>query len=359
MNAVAITGIGLIVPAGTDLSALKDPMPQRSNDALQISSVPQIDGLSKNDARRMSKLTRYSIFAANNALRMSGNSSEAMNIYIALTHGSTSLLEEFHTYLFDYGPEMASPNTFSNGVTNAPLSSISSFAKIKQGGTTILGYENAGCDALNYCANAIMDKEHDACLVGASEEYSEIVLDAYKKCGWYNTLNPKCLPYHFKSGDHKTGFGVGEGSAFFTVESKSHCNSRNGKALCLYKPVEIESDNISADMIICGSGAGPQDGYELDILKDIAKSNRGNKPVLLFSKPFFGESFALGSMLSCCMAFAALQNNIIIPSFPLHPDIINMYTTECTVPPHKILVISSGRNGQVSAGMFLENQSFE
>ncbi len=352
MNAVAITGIGLIVPAGTDLTALQGPMQQNG----QIAAIPQIDGLSRNDARRMSKLTRYSIFAANAALRMSGNSSEAMSIYVALTHGSASLLEEFHNYLFDYGPDMASPNTFSNGVTNAPLSSVSAFSQIKQGGTTILGYENAGLDALTYCANAIIDNEHDACIVGGSEEYSETVLDAYKRCGWYNTLNPEYLPYELKTGDHKTGFGVSEGSAFFTIESLSHCNNRNGKVLCHFMPINLEKDDVTADIVICGCGAGPQDGYELDILEDIAIKNNGNKPVLLFSKPFFGESFALGSLLSCCMAVDVLKNNSEYASYAMNPDIIQQFKPKNDSRHKNVLVIAAGKNGQISAGMFFKEK---
>jgi 3-oxoacyl-(acyl-carrier-protein) synthase len=348
-----ITGAGLIIPSGTGIEALRRrSMPMVSGTARRIEAVPAIEGIARNDLRRMSRLTRYSIFAAHQALSLYASPPDKTGLFVCLTHGSTSLLAEFHDYLFDYGPDMASPNTFSNGVTNAPLSSVSAFLKIKEGGTTFLGYEDAGGDTLDYCANSIADGEYHACCAGASEEFAEIVNGAYGQCGWYSVQPPPCLPFPMDRGDGKTGFGVSEGSAFVILESLDRMAARGAKPLCYYTPVNVESDDIEADVVVSGAGAGPQDPFELDVLKRLGKGMRGKKPALVFSKPLYGETFALGSMLSSCMAIDMVANAAVYPSFALHPDIKEYFKSEMSLSAQKVLVVSCARNGQVSAGMF-------
>ena len=351
---VAITGAGLIIPSGAGIDALHLTTPQFSGTARLIASVPAIEGIARNDLRRMSKLTRYSIFAAYQAMTASACPPDKTGLFVGLTHGSTSLLAEFHDYLFDYGPDMASPNTFSNGVTNAPLSSVSAFLKVKDGGTTFLGYEDAGSDLLNYCSRSISDRDYDACCAGASEEFSEIVNGAYGQCGWYSVQPPPHLPFPMKGGDGKTGFGVSEGSAFVILESLDRIASRGAKPLCYYAPVNVESDDIKADVVVSGAGAGPQDSYELDMLKRIGNRNQGIKPALVFSKPMFGESFALGSMLSSCMAIDMVATSATYPLFALHPEVKEYFASAMSAPAQKVLVVSCARNGQVSAGVFLK-----
>jgi 3-oxoacyl-(acyl-carrier-protein) synthase len=350
-KAVGITGAGLIIPSGEGLPALHRQMPQFTNGARCVAAVPAIEGITRNDLRRMSRLTRYTIFAAHSAMKASGCPSDNAGLFVALTHGSTSLLAEFHDYLFDYGPDMASPNTFSNGVTNAPLSSVSAFLKIKEGGTTFLGYEDAGGDTLNYCTRCISDGEYSACCAGAAEEFSEIVNGAYGQCGWYSVQPPPYLPFPMERGDGKSGFGVSEGSAFIIMESKDLVAARGAKLLCYYTPVNIESDELEPEVVVSGAGAGPQDSYELDVLKRLGKSLRGKKPALVFSKPLFGESFALGSMLSSCIATDIVANGVAYPSFAVHPDIKDYFSPEMSGQRQKVLVVSCARNGQISAGM--------
>jgi len=349
---VGITGVGLIMPSGTGIDALRQSLPQSSNAARLVASVPAIEGIAKNDVRRMSKLTRYTIFAAHQALKASASPSDKTGLFVSLTHGSTALLAEFHDYLFDYGPEMASPNTFSNGVTNAPLASVSSFLKVKDGGTTFLGYEDAGSEMLNYCARSIYDGEYEACCAGASEEFSDIVNGAYAQCGWYSIQPPPFLPFPMNGGDGKTGFGVSEGSAFLKLESVERIASTGAVPLCFYTPVDIESVDLGVDVVISGAGAGPQDSYELDFLKHFGENVRGKMPALVFPKPLYGESFALGSMLANCMAIDMVANGILFPSFAAHPDVKEYFGSKRSEPPQEVLVVSCARNGQVSAGIF-------
>jgi Beta-ketoacyl synthase, N-terminal domain len=348
MNAtVGISGIGLIGPWGTDLASLRAARSEGPAQVRLVEAVPAIDGIAKNDMRRMSKLTRFSLFAASRALAQSGRAAESTGLFVGLTHGSTSHMVEFHDYLFDYGPEMASPNSFSNGVTNAPLSSVSAFLKMTFGGTTMLGYENNGCEVLSYCARAIADSYYDACLAGSSEEYAPVVHDAYKACGWFGDIAPPHLPFPREEG--AAGTGISEGGAFVVLEPLAHFTDK--KPLCLFTPLDPNEYRGGAGVVISGAGAGPQDGFELSALSKIAKAG-GAKPALLFTRPLFGETFGLGAMLSVLVACDIVANGAVYPAFPVHPSLAGSFETRMAGPAASVLVIAAARNEQVSAGLF-------
>lgn len=353
MNAtVGISGIGLIGPWGTDLASLRAARSAGSGTVRLVESVPAIDGVSRNDMRRMSKLARFSLFAASCAMAAAGRAAEGTGLFMGLSHGSTSHMVEFHDLLFYYGPDMASPNSFSNGVTNAPLSSVSAVLKMTYGGTTMLGYENNGCEVLCYCARAIVDSHYEACLAGSSEEYSPVVHDAYRTCGWLGASAPPHLP--FPRGEGAAGLGISEGSAFAVLEALLHFTDK--KPLCLFTPVDPADWRGGAGVVISGAGAGPQDGHELSALAAIAKAG-GPKPALLFTRPLFGETFGLGAMLSALVACDIVANGAVYPAFPAHPSCAGSFESGMTGPVASALVIAAARNGSVSAGLFSRAQS--
>src|SRR5271157_460654 len=353
MNAtVGISGIGLIGSWGTDLAALRAARSDGPGKVRLVESVPAIDGVSRNDMRRMSKLARFSVFAASRAMADAGRAPERTGLFMGLTHGSTSHMVEFHDLLFDYGPDMASPNSFSNGVTNAPLSSVSAVLKMTCGGTTMLGYENNGCEVLSYCARAIVDSDYEACLAGSSEEYSPVVHDAYKTCGWLGDSAPPHLPFPREEG--AAGLGISEGGAFAVLQPLSHFTDK--KPLCLFSPIDLADWRGGAGMVISGAGAGPQDGYELSALAAIAKAG-GPKPALLFTRPLFGETFGLGAMLSALVACDIVANGAVYPAFPVHPSCAGLFETKMSGPATSVLVVAAARNGSVSAGLFSRAES--
>lgn len=347
--ALGITSVGVIVPAGAELAALRAQQPAQAGQVRLVRQVPVIEGISKNDMRRMSKLTRFTLFAAQRALLSAAVPPSGAGLFVGLTHGPTSQLVEFHDYLFNYGPDMASPNSFSNGVTNAPLSSVSAFLKLKSGGTTVLGYENNGLDVLNYCGQSLADSEYGACLAGSSEEYSDVVHGVYRTCGWFGEKAPAFLPWPRDNGT-SPGLGISEGSAFVVLEPLSRESGR--KPLCRFSPVNLERYKGGADIVISSAGAGMQDVFELGVLERIARDNKGKKPALLFSRPLFGETFGLGAMLSCLMACDIVANNAVYPPFPVNPALKDSFDGQQNGPAQSVLVAAAGRNGQASAALF-------
>lgn len=354
-TAVAITGIGIIAPGVTDMTGLASRCGSTNSAPLKkVDPVPAPPQMNSRELRRMAPLTRLALYASDKAFQCQEPDPEKCGLCIGLTHGSTSFLREFHDFLFDYGPQMASPNAFSNGVTNAPLGAISKNLGITGGGGTLVGFEQSGMLVLDRAARLIHQGVFTSCCAGAAEEYSEIVEGAYRTLHWYNGEKPAYLPFPAEKNSPATkGFLLSEASVFFFMTSDADARLLPEKKCCLFSPVSDPAGfDAPVDLIISGAGAGPQDEYELSALHTILSSQK-NPPALIFSKPFFGETFAPGSLLSGAIAWDILVNGQAYPSFPAHPSLKEKISCHPDFTAIKsILVIAAGRDKQVQAGLF-------
>ena len=285
-----IKGIGVITPniqAFNDMKTIGASFPQIIKK--DILNIPDPIEIQKKELRQMSKLTRLCIFAAANAIKMTNlKDKHSVGLFLGLTHGSASFLKKFHDYFIDYGADLASPSAFSNGISSAPLSSISSIFQLTDGGTAFTGVENIGIELLNEAAFSIINNEYQSCLAGAAEEFSSIVEDVYRNIGWYNGESPLYLPSCQKRGKRNPGFSISEGSVFFFLESSKKI-SEGENCYCFFSPIEnLFNLRNSFDLIISGAGGGPQDIFELRLLKKVLSIQEKPVPVL-FSKPFFDK----------------------------------------------------------------------
>jgi len=346
-TAIAILGLGLITPGAPSLAALSAACASPGAAPKETKSVPPPEGMSARDQRRLARLTRLALLAADNAAAQAGVRGRQAGIYIGLTHGTATFLKEFHDFLFDYGPEMASPNAFSNGVTNAPLGAISLHQKLTEGGATLVGIESCGLEVLCHAAAKVLDGTHELCYAGATEEYSPIVEDVYRRVGWYRGRLPDALPWPFAEGSG-LGLGVSEGSVVCVVGRPSAVSAPR----CLFTPVDdLDSLETPPDLVVCGAGGGPQDAHELKALQGLLPRFRRPVP-LLFSKPFFGETFAVGSLLSLAMAWDVLVNRARYPSYPAHESLRDRVAG--AYDPGAVstaLVMAADREGSVAAGL--------
>lgn len=345
---VAIHGIGVIGPSARsphDLSSAE------TADAIakETTQVPPPEGMTARDMRRLARLTRLALYAADQAAQQAGLGDRQAGIYVGLTHGTADYLKEFHDYLFDYGPEMASPNAFSNGVTNAPLGSISLHRKLTDGGVTLVGMETGGMEALHHAATKLHDRTHDLCFVGATEEYSSIVESVYHRVGWYRGGSPAVLPCPCEDGS-TTGFGVSEGSVFCVMSRPDE--RLGGSPPCVFTPIEDCGDlPVAPDLIVCGAGGGPQDCYELEALTRILSGAEAPVPVL-FPKSFIGETFAVGPLFSLAVAWDILMNAGRYRPYPVHGSIAARVAGDYDAKRvSTVLVVSSNREGLTLAGL--------
>ncbi len=356
-NTVVLTGVGIITPLVNDIYNLASCCSDSKNSIhKKVDIIPAPQDMNNQELRRMARQTKLALYAADKAVGQAGLKGQDGGLYLGLTHGSTSLLKEFHDYLFDYGPGMVSPNAFSNGVTNAPLGAISNHLHLTHGGGTLVGYENCGMEILHYAVSALIRNDLPFYCAGATEEYSPLVEDAYHLLNWYKEAIPTKLPSPVNGNLNESGFSLSEGSVFFTL-CPLECSPKNTNINnCFFTPVDdIKSFNKEIDIIISGAGGGPQDVYELEALSLIA-SNQKTPTGILFSKCFFGETFAVGPLLSSTIAWDILVNNKKYPAFPIHDNLKQDNIVTGDFPGiQSILVLSASRDSDISAGLFTKH----
>ncbi|MBD3390657.1 MAG: hypothetical protein GF418_01415 [Chitinivibrionales bacterium] len=346
-DAVEVKSFSVVTPGVRELSEMPAWCASQAGEPPgRAQSIPPPQDISPRELRRMARMTRFGLYAADRACREAGVVNDpSCGLIVGITHASTSLLKEFHDYWFDHGPQMASPSAFSNGVTNAPLGAISRHCRLTRGGATIVGTEDCGMQVLHEAHRAVVDGEYAGCCAGAAEEYSDIVANAYTRAGWFSPGVPAYLPW----ADTGRAFAPAEGSAFAVL---SPCR-RNGRRACTFIPVGDPRElNGSVDMVISGAGGGPQDPFERDALRAVLDTC-DPVPAVLFPKPFFGELFSVGALVSSAIAWDILMNGSAYPSYPAAPGI-------CAAPAgridfgaaSRILVISCSRDGRTLMGLF-------
>lgn len=340
---VVIRGMGVITPLVQGLDKLAGACRGGSPTPAETAVVPPPEGMTARDQRRLARLTRLALYAADCAAEQAGVRGQDAGIYVGLTHGTATYLKEFHDYLFDYGPEMASPNAFSNGVTNAPLGATSLHQKLTQGGATMVGIETGGLEVMHHAASKIVDGTHLLCYVGATEEYADIVAGVYHAIGWYGGDLPPVLPCPWQEGT-TTGVGLSEGSAFCVI-------APDGPGVRFTPVDDLTELETPVDLIVSGAGGGPQDVHELQALKALLSRQNSLTPVI-FPKAAFGETFALGSLLNVAVAYDTVTNHSAYPLYRTHETIADMTASEYDPSTVKrVAVVAGSREGLVLGGV--------
>ncbi len=317
-------------------------------------TLPSPESLNNKEFRRMSRLTRLAVTAADKIPLSTTADTMNCGLSIGITHGSTSLLTKFLDYLFDYGPEMASPNAFSNGVTNATLGAVSRHLGIDKEGITIMGEENCGILALEHAWEEIRSGMYEVCLTGCSEEYSDKVDRVYQKLGWFGGKNiPEALPFLPENqNETPVSLCLSEGSAFFLVTTPENASSTTPETGFTVEFID-DSDSVDPenqiDLIISGASGGPQDRYEFKEIKKVAESLK-TAPGLLFYKVYTGENFAVSSMIGILTAMDIISHKEPVPvSSCIHPKLKNDIDTEKRADQiHSVLLTSCTRHGESS-----------
>jgi 3-oxoacyl-(acyl-carrier-protein) synthase len=343
---IIIKSFGALFPSVKDVSELSAYCRTHPETILkQIEVIPLPHGMPGGDVRRMARLTRFALFAADAAITGAGAKGDsACGLTVGITHGTTSLLKEFHDYWFDYGPQMASPSAFSNGVTNAPLGAISKHCAIKAGGITVLGEEECGMRAMHYAAESLENGQYRMCCAGGTEEYSELIAKAYQKLGWYGAAKPV-------SGNAGSLPVLSEGSCFCVLEN---CPADICKGRCELKPLSgIDELALNVDLIVSGAGNGPQNIFEIEAVEKILSACR-KKPQIILPKVFFGETFSAAGVLSTAVAWDVLMNNRKYPGFAFSAgsrSFSPLLQVEAVEKCSSAIVVSASRSGNVLAAL--------
>jgi 3-oxoacyl-[acyl-carrier-protein] synthase II len=234
---VFITGVGVIVPGaiGNDAFAARlmsgePPVWERDGDA--VAAIPEeqyIHLLNARRVRRMSDQVKLTLAATAIACRDAGIEdvpafAQRCSAILGSTHGSTNYSLAYYNEIIRQGVAGANPMLFAEGVPNACSAHLSLMLSVKGACQTIIGTRTAGLDALRLAAARIAGGEWDRAIVGAAEEYAELINGAYRNCGLC-AAGERSAPFAGEG-----GFVAGSAAAAIILESGDAVRERAGTA---------------------------------------------------------------------------------------------------------------------------------
>jgi hypothetical protein len=196
IDAVDITGFGIVCPAGLGLAALEAPSEWRAEvlphgNLLRVdSALPELVQWQKEARlRRASVISLTLLEAAHQALRQdaenhSADMSRTGMVYVSYT-GCLVYSCRFYEEVVRHGRRYASPMLFPETVYNSPASHAASVLGISGACYTLVGDSAAWVDALKVAMLWLDIGECDRVVVVASEEVDPILLEAYRAAGWH------------------------------------------------------------------------------------------------------------------------------------------------------------------------------
>jgi 3-oxoacyl-[acyl-carrier-protein] synthase II len=228
---VFITGVGVVMPGAIGNEAFVAALNRRAHDVIRDSGpIPESDYLHLLNARRVRRMSDYvkltlaaTMLACQDAkIDDIPAFAETCCAILGSTHGSTNYSQQYYRQIVDEGIDAANPMLFAEGVPNAAAAHLSLMLSLKGPCQTVIGTRTAGLDALRLAATRIAGGDWDRAIVGAAEEYSTVVNNAYRQWGLYRDAQAK-------EADPKQGFPTGCGAVTFVLEGARSVEQRNGR----------------------------------------------------------------------------------------------------------------------------------
>jgi 3-oxoacyl-[acyl-carrier-protein] synthase II len=230
---VFITGMGVVFPGivGNDAFVRRLQRPARLEaDTGNVAEADIAELLSARRVRRMSDYVKVSLAAAALCIRDAGIEDmgfmESCAAILGTAHGSSNYSECYYRQIVSEGISAANPMLFAEGVPNAGAAHLSLMLNLKGPCQTIIGSRTAGLDALRLAAARIAGGRWTRAIVGAAEEFSPVVNEAYRAAGVYGP----------------GGFVAGAGAVVLLLENRESMQSRR----CRPRARVIAADGATA-----------------------------------------------------------------------------------------------------------------
>lgn len=179
MTEIAVTGIGLLSPLGTDVSvharALTSPDPPAPTDGV-VADVPARELVGARALRRVDRVGRMAIVAATLALRDAASAdpraypADRVGLGWSTAYGSLSGIWDVQQQMRAVGLAEASPLAFSTTVLNHMAGTLSIIHKLQGPVLTFCHLGTCGLDAVAWGARTLRRGRADMLVVGGAEE---------------------------------------------------------------------------------------------------------------------------------------------------------------------------------------------
>ena len=270
---VAVTGMGVKTPAGTDLDAFWatirggrataapitafDASEQPVRFACEVPGFDPEEYFGPKEVRRQDRVTHLGFAAAADALQDAGELSsdpDRCAVMAATGIGGLSTLEENCKNFMEKGPSRVSPFFVPMMMPNATAGVISMRLGWTGPALCVTTACAAGTNAIGEGVRLIRDGSSDVVLAGGAEfPITPITLAAFARMGALSNRNeePERASRPFDA--NRNGFVIAEGAAFFVLETLEHALARGAR---VYGEVAGYGRNADAYHITAPSPGG-------------------------------------------------------------------------------------------------------
>lgn len=236
---VCITGVGVIVPGCVGNEAFIERLSDAGNSGLDLGGAIDEAALlplftNARRLRRFSAYVKYLLAATNVALRDAGLDSEQHAAlieqscaFLGSMQGTVDFTDQYYRQVVEEGIDAANPMLFAEGVPNVASAQLSLMLNLRGCSQTVIGSRTAGLDALHMATQRIACGASEHAIVGAAEEYGELINQAYGACGLCHA-DQSIAAKPFADGG---GFVTGAGAVVLILESREAASQRGAQVL--------------------------------------------------------------------------------------------------------------------------------
>jgi 3-oxoacyl-[acyl-carrier-protein] synthase II len=248
---VVITGLGAISPLGdapdTIFEALCEgrrtfapptTFPAEVAPGIAVAEVPDFNPqryIKVGNLRPLDRTGRLALVGIDFALTSSGwtperRAASPLGLAVGTMFCSVKTIAEFDRRAQQAGPEYASPMDFSNTVLNAAAGQVAIWERLRGMNTTISAGTTSGVQAIGYAAEQIRTGYADALVAGGVEEVCFESAFGFQQADRLTTATGRrgvVSPFDAE----RDGTAMGEGSAFFVLESEAAARARGAQVL--------------------------------------------------------------------------------------------------------------------------------
>jgi 3-oxoacyl-[acyl-carrier-protein] synthase II len=288
LREVLITGIGMIVPGAVGNEAFVAKFSADSPDAWErdsgsIAQESFIHLLNARRIRRMSDQVKLTLAATAIACQDAGIADVAAfaqecSAILGSAHGSANYSVAYYSEIIKQGLVGANPMLFAEGVPNASSAHLSLMLGVKGACQTIIGTRTAGLDALRLAALRIAEGSWERAVIGAAEEHSEVINDAYRHCGLY--AGQGGAPFQSEG-----GFVTGAAGVALILESRDSMERRGGRA---------------HGRVLEGASARPREADRVGACRQVLEQLKSPRHVISSANGTWVDRAELAALQCCC-----------------------------------------------------------
>ncbi|MEO7931781.1 MAG: beta-ketoacyl synthase N-terminal-like domain-containing protein [Chthoniobacterales bacterium] len=324
---VAISGIGLVSPFGTDvaetwrrisagerapLSELTSSLSSRTFPYLAVprESVREYERHPR--LRRSSEISHYAAIAGMKALQDAGidPKTSRIGVVFGISSGGVRYTTRFYHDVITTGASTASPLLFPETVYNAPASHLAALLGLDGMTYTLVGDSMIGLSALSFGADLVATGQLDHCVVVASEEAEWILCEAFRRSRFF-TIAAETKPF---GGPGNRGTVFSEGAAAVVLSQSGSIEiAAVHRGIPYFKNTAAEtalrtvlSDlGDTPEVVLTGANGTRLDDAEASALQAVWPGAK-----MIAGKAALGESVGAGALQQTVLAAQLLRENV-------------------------------------------------